>query len=308
MHNRKTVAASFFADNNAQRWVRDRLIELLSSETSVPMFPVAVMKLTVMMQQENVDFDEVVDIVEMDQGLSTRCLRAANSASSGGQFISTIREALFLIGMRELRQLVLTVGVVENFNHLRIKINWQPFWMHSILVARLTEKLAYAFRPVTGLEYLAGLLHDIGKLVLEQYFPREFEQIMMESLQRRCGAAAVENEVIGVDHALIGAAMCQVMNLHPHIVRAVQFHHRATYPPHIGNPAGDKGFLSSCVSVADMLANVGGVNIGGHKEWSGELDQLPEWHHLTNSFSCTGLDLDLDEEIKIAEEKVKAMC
>ena len=301
------VAIAFLSAHTGKRWVQDRLVDALSSETSVAMFPMAVRKLTTVVRDDHADYTDVANIVELDQGLSTRCLRAANSVAFGGVSIKNIQEALFRIGMEELRRLILTVGVVDNFNHLRIKLNWQPFWLHSILVARLTERLASSFRQTTGMEYLAGLLHDIGKLILEHYFPREFEDVILNSLQRRCGAVGIEENLLGINHAIIGAALCQVMNVHPHIIQAVQFHHQPLHPVHVRNPNGDEGFLSCCISLANTLADIEGINIGGSKPMDCNFDELPEWKHLTTKFDCTGLDLDLDEEIAMARKKLDSI-
>lgn len=307
MVGRHIVAESFLAAHPAKRWVHDRLVELITSETVVPAFSAVVTKLTAMTGDESVGLDDIAEVVALDQGLSTRCLRAANAPSGGGQAINNIQEALFIIGMKEMRRISLTVGVMDNFNHLRIKINWRKFWLHSVLVARLTDKLAGAFREVNGMEYLAGLMHDIGKLILEHYFPREFEAIMMRSLERRCGHAQAEFDLLGLDHSCIGAALCQTLNVHPHIIHAVQFHHQPIHPAHTGNADGDGGFLSACISVADYLANLREINIGGQKELAQKLHELPEWNYLTEFFSCRGLALDLDEEIELAEKEISSL-
>jgi putative nucleotidyltransferase with HDIG domain len=209
--------------------------------------------------------------------------------------------------MAEIRRIALTVGVMDTFSHLRIKIDWQRFWLHSVLVARLTDKVAGAFRDVNGMEYLAGLIHDIGKLILEHYFPREFECVVMRAMERQCGHAQAEMALIGIDHAQIGAAMCACLKTHPHILQAVHFHHNALHPAHTGNPDGDGGFLAACVNVADVLANLGDVSIGGEKPLLHAFEELPEWLYLNQWFNCRGLDLDLRTEIESAEAEIKAL-
>ena len=260
-----------------------------------------------MANDESIDLDDMAAVVKLDQSLSARCLRVATNSVHGGRHLTNIPDALLLIGMVEIRKIALTLGVMENFNHLRIKINWQNFWLHSVLVARLTERLAGAFRDVTGMEYLAGLMHDIGKLILEHYFPREFESIVLRAMERRCGHAAAEFDLLGLDHTCIGATLCQCLNLHPHIVYAVRFHHQATHPAHTGDPNGDDGFLASCISVADTLANMGDVNIGGEKELAASLDEVVEWQYLNRFFSCRGLQLDLSEEIENAKTEIESL-
>jgi len=221
--------------------------------------------------------------------------------------MANIQEALFLIGIREMRRIALTIGVMDNFNHLRIKINWQKFWLHSVLVARLTERIAGAFRDINGMEYLTGLVHDIGKLILEHYFPREFEAIALRAMERRCGFAAAEFDLLGLDHTCIGASLCQCLDLHHHVVHAVRYHHQATHPAHTCDPKGDTGFLACCVSVADTLANMGEVNIGGENELANSLDELPEWQYLTRFYDCRGLQLDLGEEIEKATGEINSL-
>lgn len=303
----KIVDESSLAAHPTKRWVHDRLVELLDSETAAPAFSPVVTRLIRMMGEEQTGLEDIAQVVELDPGLTARCLRSANCAANGVQRMSTVNEALFLIGLKEMRSIALTVGVVDNFNHLRIKVNWRKFWMHSVLVARLTDRIAGAFREVNGMEYLAALLHDIGKLVLEHFFPREFESILLRSLERRCGHATAELDLLGFDHTAIGGALCSRLNLHPHIVRAVRFHHQPLHPAHADDPAGDGGFLASCISVADYLANLRDINIGGNAELASTLEDLEEWKFLTTFFACRGLDLDLDEEIKLAEGEIASI-
>lgn len=75
--------------------------------------------------------------------------------------------------------------------------------------------VAAGFRQATGTEYLAGLLHDSGKLMIEHHFPTEFEAILQRAWSARCGHFAAEREVLGLDHAQIGAAICHCLGVHP---------------------------------------------------------------------------------------------
>lgn len=282
-------------------------MQLLDSESVVPSFSNVAMKLTTMIRDENLTIDDLGQVISLDPGLTARCVRVAGSVAYRGRSISTINEALLIIGMAEIRRIALTVGVMDTFSHLRIKIDWQRFWLHSVLVARLTDKVAGAFRDVNGMEYLAGLIHDIGKLILEHYFPREFESVVLRAMERHCGHAQAEMALIGIDHTQIGAAMCACLKTHPHIIQAVRFHHNALHPAHTGNPDGDGGFLAACVNVADVLANLGDVSIGGEKPLLHAFEELPEWLYLNQWFNCRGLDLDLRTEIERAEAEIKAL-
>jgi putative nucleotidyltransferase with HDIG domain len=290
-----------------KRWVQDQLVHLLASENVVPSFSDVATRLTTMIRDDKITLDDLGRVISLDPGLAARCLKVAGTVAYRGRAISTIHEALLMIGMSEIRRIALTVGVMDTFSHLRIKIDWHRFWLHSVLVARLTEKIAGAFRDVTGMEYLAGLLHDIGKLIVEHYFPREFESIILRAMERRGGHAAVELELLGLDHTQIGAAMCASLRVHRHVLQAVCYHHNALHPAHTGNPDGDGGFLSACISVADTLANLGDVNIGGEKPLTIPFEELPEWIYLNQWFDCRGLELSLTDEIKNAELEIQAL-
>jgi putative nucleotidyltransferase with HDIG domain len=303
----RIVDESFLAVHPAKRWVHDRIVELLSSEMVLPSFSVSAMKLTNMAKNETAGLDDLAAVVALDQGVSARCLRAAASSAYGGRNFSSIQDALLLLGVRELRRIAITVAVVNNFNHLRIKVDWQTFWLHSVLVARLSEKLANAFGQAEGTGYLAGLLHDIGKLILQHYFPREFEAIVIRAMERQCSHAKAEYDILGLDHTCIGAALSKCLNLHHHIVGAVRFHHEATHPAHTGDPQCDAGLLASCVSVADSLANLANVNIGGAAKLASSLDTLEEWKYLTTFFECRGLQLDLNEETASAVAEINSL-
>lgn len=298
----------FICSHPAKKWVRERIVQLLNSEAVVPSFSGVAMKLTTMARDESLTIDDLAQVISLDPGLTARCVRAAGSVAYRGRNITTINEALLMIGMGEIRRIALTVGVMDTLSHLRIKIDWQRFWLHSVLVARLTEKVAGAFRDVNGMEYLAGLLHDIGKLLLEHYFPREFETIVLRSMERQCGHAKAEMDLLGLDHTQIGAAMCECLKTHPHILQAVRFHHDALHPAHTGNPDGDGGFLAACINVADVLTNLGDVSIGGEKMLLHPFAELPEWKYLNHWFDCRGLDLDLRAEIQAAEAEIKLLA
>jgi putative nucleotidyltransferase with HDIG domain len=305
--DRATYERFFVCSNPSKRWVQERVVQLLNSESVVPSFSNVATKLTSLVREDNVTIDDLAEVISLDAGLAARCLRVAGNATYGGNSLTTINEALMMIGMTEIRRIALTIGVMDTFAHLRIKIDWHRFWMHSVLVARLTNKISGAFRETNGMEYLAGLLHDLGKLILEHYFPQEFEMVVLRALERKCGHAQAEVDLLGIDHTQIGAAMCDCLKVHPHILQAVRFHHNALHPAHTENPDGDGGFLAACVCVADVLANLGDVSIGGEKPLLHPFEELPEWMYLNQWFNCRGLDLDLRQEIEDAETELRAL-
>jgi hypothetical protein len=80
------------------------------------------------------------------------------------------------------------------------------------------------------------------------------------------------------------------------------------HPAHTGDPDGDGGFLASCVYVADVLANLGDISIGGEKPLTHPFEELPEWLYLNQWFTSRGLELNLREEIEAAEAELREIC
>lgn len=172
------------------------------------------------------------------------------------------------------------------------------------MVARLTDRVACIFRPTNGMEYLAGLMHDVGKLFIEHYFPKEFEQILAGALAKQCNHAAMEREILGLDHTQIGAALCERMHAHNHILRSVWFHHDPLHVDHAADPLGDGGFLAVCVGIGDRLANSNPASQEDLGHASELIEHSPEWIFLQNIYLPHKLELDLPREIKKAEEEL----
>ncbi|MBI3875598.1 MAG: HDOD domain-containing protein [Verrucomicrobia bacterium] len=302
----KNLEQFLTVNDPAKRWVRDKLIHLFLYESAVPSFPAAAIKLTTMARSDDVGMEDIAAVISKDPGLTTRCIRVATSPAYGGRTITTIDEALMMIGMKEIRRIAYSVGVMDRFNHLRVKVDWNRFWLHSLLVARICERTASAFHQSTGMEYLSGLLHDAGKLVIENYFPREFEQVLLRSWERNCGHAEIEREILGLDHTQIGAAMCECLGINHYVRDAVRYHHSADDPHLLNDKEGDQGFLASCVAVSDVLAHKAKETLGGEKQTDLPYDQLPEWGLLARFDPVHGLELDTDVELASAEEDLKS--
>ncbi|MEC8927764.1 MAG: HDOD domain-containing protein [Verrucomicrobiota bacterium] len=300
--------AKYLMCADAQKaWVTDKVVNLLSGEPVIPPFSAATVKLGHLCRNEDVSMDEVADVIAMDPGLASKCIAVASSAGFAARRISSIQQALMIIGIKEIRRIAFAMGVMEKFSHLKAKVDWDKFWLHSVMVARLTERVAEAFRPSTGSEYLGGLLHDCGKLMLEHYFPEYFDHIVIRATQSGCGHVMVEQQIIGVTHAQIGAAVCETMQAHIEVTRSVWFHHDPFHKGLDGQVDNSK-FLAACVSVGDALANYKQLNIFGARvmDYDRPFDELPEWQFLSSYQMMYGLDLDLDAELAGAQEDLSA--
>lgn len=294
---------------SSKQLLRDKALKALEKDMNIPAFSATAQKLMSATSKEEVSMEEVAEIVMLDPGLSAKYLRMANSVAFGGKSIKNIHEALIRLGMAEVRRVASAIGVVDRFSRLKIKIDWNMFWLHNLLTARLTEALANAYQPITGKEYLAGLLHDVGKLFLEHYFPQEFEAAVQRSMERRSGVYEAENQLFDITHAEIGFALCEKWNLHKEISRSVRFHHDPTSVFNKDPMDPEKQhFLATCICMADTLANMCKVNIQGAKNFDGvELESVPAWLLLQKYPPRMQLNLDLDSELKKAQDTLESL-
>lgn len=287
-------------------WVKERVVESLTTDLVGLSFSEAALQLCAMSQNENATMEEFAQVISLDPALTTRSIQVAGSIGFCARPIDNIDQALAMIGVQEIRRIAFAVGTMDAFSQFKDKIDWKRFWFHDVLVARLTDKVAACFRRPTGMEYLAGLLHDVGKLILERYFPREFEIVLAEGFKRQSDHAAIEKELLGLDHAQIGAALCDRLEIHPHILRAVLYHHDPLNVRHTEDPAGDGGFLAACIAVANRLAHVGTAPPGSTRTLTPPVEDSAEWIFLNLLATVNRLHVNLAAEVQRTQEDLGA--
>jgi HD-like signal output (HDOD) protein len=155
---------------------------------------------------------QIAEIIRRDPSLSARLLRMVNSVYFGlSARVNNIEEAVFFLGLRQIRELSMATPVLEEIEKLqqatRTPLPWKDLWKHSIAAALLTREILHATPLAVDDEtdYLVGLLHNIGKVVMAYSFPNELSEI---ACTRHTDPAAVclhERQIIGWDHAQIGA-------------------------------------------------------------------------------------------------------
>jgi len=293
-------------NDHEKKWVSKKIIRLLDQDGVIPAFSGSAVKLVDLTINPNVSMEDIEEVIELDPGLTADCIKVASSVRFAARRITSIKQGLMLIGTKEIRRIAFTMGVMKKFEQFKTQIDWDKFWLHNVLVARLTEKVAGAYRPNTGAEYLSGLLHDCGKLFLARFFPDEFDQITSTAAQRMCGHVLVEKELIGVTHAQIGGAVCESLQTHEDVIRAV-WHHHGPFDVQESRIDNSK-FLAACVSVGDALANYTQASIAGARIMDENIpyDQLPEWKFLNQYDLIYGLELDLEAELAAAEEAIES--
>lgn len=289
--------------------IRERVVHALQHKADVPALPATVHRLMDVVKKPTVDIDTIAEVARLDPGITAKILQVASSPVFGGKMIHNLQDALLMIGLEEMKRIATTITVINTFRHLHVRVNWELFWLHSLLTARLTETLANAYRPVDGREYLAGLLHDVGKLFFEHNFPQEFEMVVMRAMTSREGMYEAESRLLDITHAEVSAMLANKWRLPHEVVGAIQFHHEPNSS--LNRDPSDSGytpFLSLCVCVANQIANQCHANMqGAENPDRTALEAIPEWGQLQELNPSRTLSLDVAGELQKAREIIRAV-
>lgn len=203
---------------------------ILESVRSLPALPASTGKLLELARDPEADFKEIAGVIELDPTLTARVLRAANSALYGvPRRIQTLHQATVLLGRDTIVNLSLSISVMSmqaNFERHQWPFEHVQFWRHSFAVASLARRMALHIPDVNPDEaYVAGLIHDIGKLVMLDHFGEVYSQIVMAAQDGLKPLFMLEREIVDMDHATVGHALCLHWKIPPSITRAVAEHH-----------------------------------------------------------------------------------
>ena len=193
-------------------------------------FPAAACTLIRLINNERVDFRDVSNVIAADAAFSSQVLRLANSALIGGRYeIDSILQALAVVGVDRLRDLVVTVAL-KNFMGEADNACLRRCWRHNLATALWCEKLAPWFHIEIPLGYTAGILHDIGRIALLMLFPQDYAAFLDRSLPAQSDPLEVEQMHWETDHCHIGHSLAANWNF-PSVLSDVIAHHHDSVTP-----------------------------------------------------------------------------
>lgn len=223
--------------------------DILNKIHVLPSLPAVVMELLGSIGQNNADINQLSAIVSKDQALSAKALRLANSSFYGMQRkVTTMPQAVSILGLNSLRALITAAAVIGRFPAKdQAYFDFQGFWQHSIATAVCARLIAKRVDVNPESAFMAGLLHDIGRLVLVTGFPKQYETAMNYRTEHDCTMLEAERQILSCDHATVGHTLAEHWRFPPVIQMAVAGHH-----------APDQqwsGGLTNLVHVADAMAH-----------------------------------------------------
>lgn len=264
---------------------------------NLPSLPRVYSRLTAALGTETVSASDIARILKQDMAICAKVLQMVNSAFFRLQrTISGIEEAVAYLGFNAIKQIVLAIEVFRNSRpQTQPKISLDALQAHALLVAGLASSLHTEKRGKED-AFVAGLLHDIGKLVLAVELPEHFDKTIHEMKTRGCSMCSAEQRVSGVTHAEVGGYLLGLWGLPYPIVEAVASHHM---PSRVDSK--EFGILASThianALIHDELSSIA----GGSEQQSTSLDlayveligveaRLPEWRELAHQRVAAGSD------------------
>lgn len=204
----------------------------------------------------------IAEVIRRDPSLAARLLRMVNSVYFGlSTRVNNIEEAVFFLGLRQIRELSMATPVIEELEQLQQSTSptlpWKALWTHSISTAILTREIlaSTTLHIDDDTDYLVGLLHNVGKVVMAYAFPDELRTLMIKPAASPLDVCRLERELIGWDHGHIGSHYLVRHQLSEEIVTAVRYHNDPDRAPH-------HRLFGAAVQVADHLVRHAGVSGG----------------------------------------------
>ncbi len=272
-----------------------RIVRKLDTLPSVPAVATEILNL---FSEEDPDLDKVIKLIEADQAITMKLLKLVNSAYFGFRnSITSVSRAVALLGLTQLRSLLLSVTVSESLLKPLKKgaaKGQEALWRHSLGCAVWSEMIAETVDEELKTDaFVGGLLHDVGKLILEECFPEKYELV-----EKRCSDEhepwfIAEKEILGIDHTTVGKWLAAKWNLPRPLIQTIWLHHQPL------SALLELDFVINKKLVAIVYLS----NILAHEIMADSLSVLQTAPELSDILDFLGIKPDKLEQLKITVGK-----
>ncbi len=274
---------------------QESLIRLVSQVTTLPSLPHVYTQLLEELQSEDASVQGVAELIAQDVGMTAKLMQMVNSSFFGiPRRVESPTQAAAMLGLNVLKPLVLSAGIFSQFDSDGLHgYSVDALMEHSLAVSHLAEQIVKSHSDNKELAedaLLAGLLHDVGQLLLVANMPRQFSKALAVAREKEISLYDAELECVGASHADVGAYLLGLWGLADPIVEAVAFHHQPT-------KCAVDGFVPlTAVHVANILVNETQPSCEitysldcdvDYLQRCGVADQLPKWRGMAKNFCAT---------------------
>ncbi len=259
---------------------QERLLRIIEEELQdLPPLPAVVTRVLQTVNDPTTSAGDLYRIISADQAISGKILRLVNSSYYGfPRKITTITHAVVILGFNTVRNLATSLGVFNAFDGARrTALNRDEFWAHSLatgvaasLIARRKNISAKAAEEV----FVGGLLHDMGKLFLDQYFPDQYAIAVKLAKAANISIWDSEKTALGIGHVMVGKRISEKWNLPPALTSMIALHHQPNY-------AKDFFDIVAVIHTADFLVRKIGIGAAGDDQIPVIAPEVQQWLAFT---------------------------
>ena len=243
------------------------LEELLQNTESLPPAPEVLPKLVKIMQDPDTDANNVVQLIATDPAITADVLKVSNSAAYGlGTPVTDLKEAVSRLGVKEVYRIVNLVssGAFLTGPLASMDIGKGGLWQHSLAVAFIMDEIAKPLSPMEGLPYTLGLLHDIGKLLINHGCGERYMDVFQSVETERLSIEKAEEKNFGFDHAIAGSRMLASWGFPEEVYEPIRYQYHPLEAPE------QHRALAGALHVANWGAAIMGCN-DGRDSWALEM-------------------------------------
>jgi putative nucleotidyltransferase with HDIG domain len=207
--------------------------KLAAAVDSMPAFPKSVQRILELTRDVNCSPKDIVQVIDKDPVVTVKILKVVNSAYySLPKQITSINHAVVYLGFNTIKNLALSIAAIGMLPKSNAAgFDAQEYLLHSLTTAALAKQLALRVNDADPMDcFITGLLHDFGKVVFAQYMPTEFRKALQLSQQNQSSLHLALREVIGVDHAVVGAMLVEKWHFAPQLIETIRHQYGADRP------------------------------------------------------------------------------
>ena len=256
---------------------QERLLRIIEDELQdLPPLPAVIMRVMQTVNDPATSAADLNRLISADQALASKVLRLVNSSYYGfPRKIATITNAVVILGFNTVRNLTTSMGVSKAFDAQGQKtaLDRDLFWAHSLATAVAAGVIAR--RKGIGTKsieevFIGGLLHDVGKLFLDQYFPDQYAIAIKLAAAAHISIWEAEKTALGVGHALVGKRIAEKWNLPPSLTAMITLHHQPVF-------AKEYFEMTAVIQAADHVARKLGLGSGGDDKVTPLAPETEKW-------------------------------
>ncbi|MBI4698573.1 MAG: HDOD domain-containing protein [Nitrospirae bacterium] len=221
--------------------------KILSNIKDIPTLPSVVLHVNRALSEKSSTIESVSKIIEKDPALTSKVLKLANSSYYGLTYhVDTLSRAVIILGFNTVRNIAVTISLLDIFNKSRTSFDIKGLWQHSLGCAVAAKALTHKKHnpALSEKAFIGGILHDIGKLIIYTNFPREMDKIIAKAENNNHSMSEAEEEILGFNHAEIGSLVSKKWHFPADLSETIRFHNNperekkfpeVVYAVHAGN-------------------------------------------------------------------------